>query len=440
MTDVATHLSRLIQLPTVWGRRDDPAAGFDKVAPLLAEMYPRCLGELTREDHGPDSIVLKWPGRNQDAAPVVLMAHYDVVPVDDQMDKWTVDPFAGEIKDKAVWGRGALDDKGALVAILEAVENLLADGFTPARTVYLAFGADEEVMGETGRRTADDFQAAGIVPWLVVDEGGAVTEVPFPGVKGMFALIGLAEKGVVNIELRASGEGGHASAPPRLTAVGRTARAVARLNSNPFAARIPATAVAMIAALAPHASTAVARKLIDSASRAPRLTERALLAAGGEAAAMVRTTLAPTQLSGGTGINVLPSQAAAGLNLRLNIGETVESARRRVVSAIGDKKVEVVVTHGYDPTPESATDNAQFALLKDAIAAAYPGTPAVGYLTMAATDARHWHRFALDVYRFSPLSMTAAERATVHGADEHVAIESLERGICFYSTLLTNLS
>jgi len=439
MTEVASHLSQLIQLPTVWAHRDDPAAGFDRVAPLLAELYPRVFAELTREDHGPDSIVLKWPGHDADAAPVVLMAHYDVVPVDDQLDAWSVDPFAGTIQDGAVWGRGALDDKGALIVILEAVEALLADGVTPTRTVYLAFGGDEEVLGKTGRRIAEDFQAKGVVPWLVLDEGGAVTEVPFPGVKGLYALIGLAEKGVVNIELRTTGEGGHASAPPKLTAVGRIARAIARLNSNPFAPHMPDTAVAMFAALAPHASTPVARKLIESAAKAPRVTERALLALGGEAAAMVRTTLAPTTLSGGTGINVLPSQAVAGLNLRLNIGESVESARRRVVQAIGDKRVTVEAADGYDPTPESPTDNTQFALLRDAVAVAYPDAPTVGYLTMAATDSRHWHRFAPAVYRFSPLAMTCAERATVHGVDEHVAVDALERGISFYRALLTTL-
>ncbi len=436
---IAERLSRMIQLPTVSAELDERgSAPFEEFVALLAECYPRVHATLTRERHTEFGLLFHWKGR-RDAAdgPLVLMAHYDVVPVDES-DDWTHPPFAGVIADGSVYGRGALDDKGPLVVILEAVESLLAEGFTPARDVYLSFGGNEETYGSAAIAIAAALKDRGIVPWLVVDEGGAVVDAPLPFVPGSAAMIGVGEKGVMTVRLTARGDGGHASAPPSRTAVRRIARAVERLGPGTFRPRTPRAISRMLVQLSASAS-GPARLLLRTLGAVPLLSARVFAALGGEPAALVRTTVAPTMQSGGTAANVLPSQATATVNLRIALGETVSSAAARVRRRIADPKVAVEVLEGSDPSPESPTDNAQFALLADALAVSHPGVPAVPYVMMAATDSRHFHRFAPAVYRFAPLEMSNAQRAAIHGVDESVEIAALERGERFHRALLQRL-
>jgi carboxypeptidase PM20D1 len=436
---VAERLAAMIRIPTVSAEREERGEAFTAFIRLLGELYPVLHEHLTCERLGEFGLVYTWqPADPSEADPVVLMAHYDVVPVAGQESSWAVPPFEGRIVDGEVWGRGALDDKGGLCVLLDAVENLLADGWTPPRPVVLCLGPDEEVHGSTGRQIATELHARGMTPWLVLDEGGAIVDIPFPGVDGLFAMVGLAEKGVMSVELSTTGEGGHASAPKGLTAVGRLARAVSRVNRNPFDVRLPRTVSAMLAALAANASPRPAR-LYRLAAKVPWLTARLLLVGGSDGAALVRTSLAPTMLSGGSSANVLPSSATAMLNIRVNVGETTGGVLARLRRVIADPEVAIRMTEGDDPTPESSSDNAQFALIRAAVEAGYPGVATVPYLTTAATDGRHWHRFAPAVYRFAPLRMDGGLRAGIHGSDERVSIDSLVRGERYYRALLKGL-
>nr|WP_300144074.1 M20/M25/M40 family metallo-hydrolase [Propionicimonas sp.] len=458
---IEERLAALVRIPTVSAEWDVTGSRpFEDLIGLLAELYPLVHEHLACERIGELGLVYSWGGPpsaepgvvstsstsgspESSAEPgvdaVVLMAHYDVVPVTGQEAEWTVPPFEGRIADGYVWGRGALDDKGALCVLLEAVENLLAEGWTPPRPVLLCFGPDEEVHGATAKLIAQTLRDRGVRPWLVLDEGGAITEVPFPGVSGAFAMVGLAEKGVMTVELSAAGTGGHASAPTGLTAVGRIARAVARLNRNPFDVRMPRTVVSLLAALAEHAEPTYQR-LWRLAARNPRLAARLLVAGGGaDGAALVRTSLAPTMMAGGSSPNVLPSRATAMLNIRVNVGETTAGVVARLQRVIADPQVIVRVVEGDEPTPESSSDNAQWALLAAAVEAGYPGVAAIPYLTTAATDGRHWHRFTPEVYRFMPLYVSTSDRAGIHGRDERVAVDSLVRGERVYRALLQGL-
>lgn len=436
---IAARLSRMIQLPTVSAELETRgSAPFEDFVALLAELYPRVHSDLVLERHTEFGLLYRWAGRREAVdGPLVLMAHYDVVPVDES-DDWTHPPFAGVIENGSVYGRGALDDKGPLVVILDAVENLLAEGFVPARDVYLSFGGNEETYGSAAIAIAAAFQERGIVPWLVVDEGGAVVDAPLPFVPGRAAMIGVGEKGVMTVRLTARGDGGHASAPPSRTAVRRIARAVERLGPGTFRPRTPQAVSRMLTQLAGSA-TGPARLLLRVLGALPPLSARVFAALGGEAAALVRTTVAPTMQSGGTAANVLPSQATATVNLRIALGETVQSAAARVRRRIADPRVSVEVLEGSDPSPESPTDNAPFALLADALGVSHPGVPAVPYVMMAATDSRHFHRFAPAVYRFAPLEMSNAQRAAIHGVDESVEIAALERGERFHRALIERL-
>lgn len=433
------RLSQMIQLPTVSAELAQRGTKpFDEFVALIAELYPLTHERIQLERHTDFGLLMRWRGtRNAIDGPLVLMAHYDVVPVDES-DAWTYPPFEGRIAAGSVWGRGALDDKGPLIVILEAVENLLADGFTPARDVYLSFGGNEETFGVAAQAIAASFRDRGIVPWLVVDEGGAVVDAPLPFVPGRAAMIGVGEKGVLTLRLSARGEGGHASAPPPITAVRRIARALDRLDARTFRPRTPTAISRMLMQLAGQ-TPGPARHLLRLLGAVPPLTARIFAALGGEPAALVRTTVAATMQSGGTAANVLPSQASATVNLRIALGETVAGSVRRVRRRINDPEVTVEIAEGSEPSPESPTDNAQFALLAEALAVSHPGVPAVPYVMMAATDSRHFHRFSPAVYRFAPLEMSNAQRASIHGVDESVEIAALERGERFHRALIQQL-
>lgn len=436
---IADRLSRMIRLPTVSAELDARGmAPFDDFVALLAELYPLTHAQLDLQRHTDLGLLYRWRGRASADGPLVLMAHYDVVPVDES-DGWTHPPFDGRIEEGWVHGRGALDDKGPLVVILDAVENLLAAGFTPERDVYLSFGGDEEIFGDAARTIAAALRDRGVMPWLVLDEGGAIVERPLPFVPGPAAMVGVAEKGVLTVRLTARGTGGHASAPPSYTAVRRIGRALARLGPGTFRPRTPPAVSAMLLRFAEQAG-GIPRAAYRLLAASPRLTARVFSAMGGEPAAFVRTTVAPTMQSGGMAANVLPSQASATVNLRIGIGETVAGTVRRLRRRIADRHVQVTVVEGDDPSPESPADDAAFAAIAAAVDVAHPGTPAVPYVMMQATDSRHFHRFCPRVYRFAPLEMSAAQRASIHGVDEKVEIASLERGERFHRALIEQLS
>ncbi|WP_235022072.1 MULTISPECIES: M20/M25/M40 family metallo-hydrolase [unclassified Rathayibacter] len=431
---IAERLSRLLRVRTVSAE----LTGADEFVHVLRELYPLLHEHLSLERITDRGLLYRWAGRDSDAPPLVLMAHFDVVPAEDAA-AWTHPPFEGAIADGAVWGRGALDDKGPLVVVVEAVENLLAAGFVPARDVLLSFGGDEEVRGAAAQATAETLRERGVTPWLVLDEGSAVVEAPLPGVVGAVAMIGVGEKGVLTLRLTVRGSGGHASAPPSLTAIGRLARAVTRLTPSTFPARVPealASSFALLATRAPGRAGAVYRAL----GRRPHLAAPVLARLGGEAAALVRTTLAPTMLSGGTADNVLASEATVTLNLRLAPGETVQSAMERVRRRVRDREVAVEVVAGEDPSPQSPTDGAPFTAIRAALAVSHPGAAVVPYVINAATDSRHFHRHAPAVYRFAPLVMSREQRAGIHGVDERVDVLALERGEVFHRALLAGLT
>lgn len=432
------RLSRMIQLETVSAELDERGtAPFEAFVTLLEELYPLIHAHLSRERITEFGLLFRWEGRNEGADPAVFMAHYDVVPVDPS-DDWQFPPFEGRIDSGFVHGRGSLDDKGPMLVVLEAVENLLAAGFVPARDVYLSFGGNEETFGAAGREISDELHRRGITPWIVLDEGGAVTDAPLPFVTGIAAMVGVGEKGLATVRLSARGDGGHSSVPPSLTAVGRVARAVNTLTPGTFRARAPQAIPRMLRLFAPR-SRGVGKLLYRALASWPWLNARVFAALGGEAAAMVRTTIAPTRLSGGTANNVLPSQADATVNLRLALGETVEGAVERLRKRINDPAVTVEVVEGNDASAESPSTGPQFALITSAIRASHPEAITVPYVTMAATDSRYFHRYAPATYRFAPLMMNAQQRAAIHGVNERVEISELARGELFHRTLIEEL-
>ena len=429
---MSERLSRMLRLQTTATNGDEPFAQFET---LLAEEYPRVHARLALERVTDRGLLFCWKGHSAER-PVVLMAHYDVVPA--VADDWASDPFSGGVRDGAVWGRGSLDDKGPLLVILEAVENLVADNVTPAHDLYLSFGGNEETYGDAAEATAELFLERGISPWLVIDEGGAVVDAPLSFVPVRAAMVGVGEKGIMTVRLVASADTGHASTPATATAAGRLAKAVLRVEHGAFPARMPRPFREMLEQFRPHVP-AKYRAAVRALGLFHGTGARILASRGGEAAALMHTTVVTTMLSGGTAPNVLPSSLTATLNIRVASGESCESVVHTLRKRIADPSITIEVDEASEPSPLSPTDNAQFALIAAAAEASYPGAVTAPYVMMAATDSRHFHRFSPAVYRFAPLAMTAAQRASIHGVDEHVTIDSLERGERFFQVLIRSL-
>jgi carboxypeptidase PM20D1 len=431
-------LRALVRLPTVSWTDESAidAQPFEDFTQALAEAFPLLHEHLALHRVGDHSLLFHWAGRSS-GDPVVLMAHLDVVPVDESAP-WQHPPFGAEIHDGAVWGRGTLDDKGSLVAICVAVERLLAAGFTPARDVWLSFGAREEVSGPDAAAAVDELRGRGVAPWFVLDEGGAIAHDAFPGIAPPLGVVGVTEKGTTTIELRAEGRGGHSSTPAPNGPTVRIARAVVRLEKRPFAAALPEPTLEMFRRLAPYAPLAL-RPLFANARRLQPVFKKVLLAAGAEPAALVRTTMAVTTLSGSPAHNVIASSATAAVNLRILVGDTVASATEHVRRAIGDDSISLEVTDTNEPSPVSPYDDPAFELLATTISELFDDAIPTPYVMMAATDSRFFTAICERVYRFTPFRMSKPQRESLHSYDEHIGVDDWLDGVRWYARLIERL-
>ncbi len=434
---------------------DDPArddlAQLDGLRDFLGRSFPRVHSTLAHEVVGGHSLLFTWPGRHPELPAVLLMGHQDVVPVEDPR-AWQQPPFGGVVAGGYLWGRGALDDKQAVLGILEAVEALLAEGFVPERTVYLSFGHDEEATGRQGaRRVAELLAARHVRLAFVLDEGGFYTEGLLQGLSVPAALVGIAEKGYLSIELAARGEPGHSSRPPAQMAIGVLAGALERLQAHPFPSRLDGAGRAMLETLAPRVPFAQ-RVLLANLWLSSPLVARGMAADPG-AAAMVRTTTALTVVAGGDKDNVLPARARAVVNFRILPGETVAGTLARARAIVDDPRVtlaplampaapgEPPVPRSMEPPPISRVGSAGWRVVARATQEAWDrGDVAVApWLLTGATDARWFVPLADDVYRFTGFTIRAADVVRFHGIDERIAIDDYRRVIAVYSRVLRDL-
>lgn len=435
--DAVDRFRQLLRIPTV--SRSDPAledrAAFAQFRSTLAELYPLAHERLELELVDGGSLLYRWPGEGT-GRPTVLMAHHDVVPADEP--GWRHEPFAADLADDRIWGRGTIDDKGMLVALFEAVEGRLAAGHTPAADVYLFSGANEETFGHGAEAAVELLTDRGVRPGLVLDEGGAIAADAFPGVTGDVAYVGVAEKGLANLRLVVEKAGGHAATPARNGATTTLARAIVRLEKNPAPSRLSAPVAAMLRAIAPRAR-GMQRLLFTQPRRYRAMLVRILASRGGEGAAMVRTTRAVTRLSGSAAVNVIAERATASVNARIAIGSTVDRTAEEIRRAIADPSVRVEVLQGNDPSPVSPSSGPEWDRLTGVIARVFPDAVIAPYVMMQASDSRHFARISDTVYRFLPFDLTAAERGTLHAIDESIRISTWTRAIEFFDVLLGEL-
>ncbi len=402
---------------------------------LLAESYPLVHAKLAREVVGKYSLLYTWRGSDASLPPLLLTAHLDVVPVTpESLPSWGHPPFEGAVGEGFVWGRGALDDKGSLITMLEATEQLLAGGFAPRRTIYFAFGHDEEVGGNAGARAISELLASrGVRLWMSLDEGLAIVR-GAGGIQGAVALVGVAEKGFLTLELTAHAVGGHSSTPPRETAIGHLARAIERLEANPLPARIEGVAAQTLDALAPQLPLTRRVVVTQRWLFGPLLTW--LLGADPATNAMIRTTTAVTMVRGGVKENVLPQSASAVVNFRLLPGDRVDDVVKRVREILDDPGIGIERRTADEASGVAPTDGEAYGVLRQALRELDPGLPVAPALVLGGTDTKWYGRISDAAYRFLPFQLEQSDIQRVHGTDERISIENVRQGIRFYGALI----
>ncbi len=407
-------------------------AEFRKLVSLLPALYPRVFDVCSFRELPDRALLLRWPGK-KDTAPTVLMAHYDVVPVDEE--KWEKPPFSAIIEDGVMWGRGTLDTKVTMNGALSAANHLIKKGFVPENDIYFAFSGGEEVNGKGAVNIVNYFQKYHIQPALIVDEGGGVVENVFPGVKEPCGLIGIAEKGMMNVEYSVKSGGGHASAPPVKTPLTTLSKACLSVIKHPFKMHLTKPAAEMFDTLGRHSSFALKIVFANLWLFKPVL-DMICKSGGGEMNALVRTTTAFTKAQGSNVRNVIPTEATLVSNMRLNPADSVAFATAYLKQTVNDPDVKIRVLESSEPSPISETDCEAWDKVASAVAETWRGCIVAPYLMVQCSDSRHYGVLSNHVYRFSAMDLTSEERKTIHGNNERIRLEALYRCVEFYIRLI----
>ena len=406
---------------------------FEKLVDMLPELYPNVYAKCEFKRFPDRALLYKWEGKNHDK-PSVFMAHYDVVPVNEE--DWEKPPFDAVIEDGVLWGRGTLDTKMTFCGALFSANHLIAEGFVPENDVYLAFSGCEEVNGLGARHIVDYFEENGIDPVMVLDEGGAVVEGAFPGLKSPCAVIGIAEKGMIDVEYRVKSNGGHASAPKPHTPVGVLSMACCKVEKNPFKAHLTKPVEEMFDTLGRHSSF-LYKMIFANMWCFGWVIDLLGKMQGGDINALMRTTVAFTQMSGSSASNVIPPEATMVSNLRLNPKDTMESALEYIKTTVDDESVELTILRGYNPSRISTTDGEGYDRVVSAVASTWRGAIPTPYLMMQCSDSRHWGRISDKVYRFSAMDLTKEERASIHGNNERIRFECAYKACEFFIRIMS---
>lgn len=436
--DLANRLAGALRFATVSssGGPADPGA-FLGLQGYLQDTFPRAHQGLRREVIGGYSLLYTWAGADPALPAIVLLAHLDVVPAEvTPTTAWTHPPFAGAIADGFVWGRGALDDKIAVIAALEAVEHLLGSGFQPRRTIILAFGHDEEVGGHEGAaKIAAVLRERGVRAQLILDEGMAVTHGVLEGIDRPVALVGIAEKGFADVVMTAQTTGGHTSMPPATTAVGILARALAAIEADPMPSRLDGVGREMLEYLAPEMGFGRRILMANLWLLAP-LVERSL-AGKPSSNALIRTTVAPTMLAASDRSNVLSAQASVTMNARLLPGTSIDDVIDHLRRVVDDPRVTIKAEGEVDaPSRISPVDDPIFRDLMLTIREVDARVIVVPGLVVGGTDSKHYTGLSDHVYRFNPMHVGPGDLPRLHGVDERIAVGDLRGAVEFFVRLM----
>lgn len=437
-----THLSEALKYKTVT-HYDLSKVNFKEFLnfhSFLEKSYPLVHQNLQKTLINKYSLVYKWPGKKAALEPVLFTAHYDVVPAETKtLGQWSHPPFSGKVADGKVWGRGSMDDKSSLTAIMESVELLLSKGYQPERTIYLAFGHDEEISGLNGAgQITSYFKTKKIRFKFVLDEGGYVITDEFLGIKIPIAFISTAEKGSMNVRLSVKGAGGHSSRAPHITGIDTMAEAIHKIDKTPMPSRMDKPLTDGLEVLAPHMPP------LESFVIGNRWLFEGLLKGrfeGNEVTnASIRTLITPTMINGGTKENALPKFVTANLNIRLLPGDTIEDVLLHLRKTINDERVKIEIK-GTPSEASQVTDvnSRSFQYLKQNILKTYPGILVAPVLSIGATDTVHYGQVAKNTLRFLPIKIKQKDGERIHGINERISVDNYYQVIRFYFNMIRNL-
>ena len=430
----AETLSRMIRYETVSVRgqiQREKFLGFHKV---LEELFPLVHEKLEKTEID-GSLLFRWTGKAHDR-PIVLMAHQDVVAAE---GTWLHEPFSGDIADGKVWGRGSADTKCSLMAILQAAEELLCEGFEPLQDVYLCSSNTEEISGDGAPKTVSELERRGVRPYLVCDEGGAIVREPLPGFPGNFAMIGVLEKGFGNVKVLARSSGGHSSTPSRNSPIARLARFVCDIEAHdPMRVELEPELETMFRSIADYGPFHM-RLLLGNLWLTRPLIRLAGPALGSQVAALMRTTIAFTQQSGSEGANVLPQEASITVNMRYIPHQDKEESIAVIRKIAARYDLEVEDLGGDSSFPPVRTDSEAYKLVEEVIGEVFPGLPVIPYVMTGGTDAAYYQRICDACIRFSPVLYSNDQMDAMHGLNENVDAASLPGAVDFYKTVIRKM-
>ena len=428
-------LAKMVRCETISRRGCLNLEKFEVFHSTLAELFPNV--HAACEKHVFDgSLLYRWAGRGE-ADPIILMSHQDVV---EAGGKWDHEPFSGHIDDTGrVWGRGTVDTKASLLCIFSALEELIAEGFVPAGDVYIASSSTEEISGPGAPATVAYLKEMGVKPSLVLDEGGMILESPMAGVKGLYAMVGVVEKGYADVKFTARSNGGHASAPGKNTPLVRLGRFMADIEDHPpFTRQLSPTMEEMLKRLAPNMGLLLKTVLTNLWLFRPLLL-KVLPELNASAGAMTQTTLAFTTAKGSDGLNVLPQEAYVTGNMRLiqhQGGDASFEAVRKIAEKYG---IETEVLYHDEPCPVVSHESAQFQLIEEAAAKIYPGVQVSPYVMTGGTDAKFYKEICPNCIRFAPLFIDDQQYGSVHGLNENISSGTLPYGVDFYKYVIRRM-
>lgn len=436
----AKHLSGAIRIKT----DTQPTGQFSGPSPFadlqnyLQESFPKAHSVLLREVAGMWSLLYIWKGKNDSAKPILLMSHMDVVPVAPGSEgKWEKPPFEGAVSGGYIWGRGALDDKVSVIGIMEAVEALVSQGYQPERSIYIAFGHDEEVGGAEGAGSiAAVLRQRGVKFESILDEGGLIASGIMPGIEKPVALVGIAEKGYLSLDLTVESEGGHSSIPPKHTTIGTLAEALRKLEANPLPSRLRGATAKTFEYLGPEMP--FLNRLAFANLWLTRPFVENIIGDKPSGDASIRTTTAITMVDGGVKDNVLPPRAHAVVNFRLYPGDTIDSVTEHVRSVVADEKVKILKyeNHPAEASAESDTSSPGFLALQQTITDCFPNVIVAPYLLSGATDTRHYADLSSEVFRFVPMQLSSEDLSRIHGNNERISVDNFAQLVQFYVQLM----
>lgn len=432
-------LSGAVNIPTIshTDAADFDTTAFEEFIRYVRSQFPNLHHELDFERISGYSLLYRWEGADTTLAPVMLTGHYDVVPPGDTT-RWQYPPFSGRVAEGYIWGRGTMDDKVGVIGIMDAVETLLEEEFQPQRTLWLAFGHDEEIGGNEGAAViADTLKARGITPRFVADEGMMIADGLIPGVEQPVALISVSEKGYLSTGLTAHAEGGHSSMPPKKTAIGSVSRAVASLEENPFPTRLTPPVEAMFSFLGPEMSFWMKMMFANRWLFDPVLEWQ--LGDNSTTGPLVRTTTAPTIFRAGEKDNMLPDRAEAIVNFRILHGDSIASVMTHVKDLVEDTTVGVSqVGSSSEPRPMASINGPEFELIHTTVKQIYPDILVSPSLLIGGSDGRHYAQLTPDVYSFNPFVVAEEDIARYHGSNERIGMDEYHKVVFYYYQLIRN--